>query len=63
MRENDAMDYSIRQFAGFMVGKLDELQNGMEFAHLLNCSESDLREEALRLHEELNDLKARLASI
>ena len=57
------MDYTIRNLVGGMVARLDELQSGTEFVHLLNCSEADLREEALRLHEEINDLKARLASI
>ena len=57
------MDYTIRNLVGGMVARLDELQSGTEFANLLNCSEADLREEALRLHEEINDLKARLVSI
>ncbi|MDD3363611.1 MAG: hypothetical protein PHZ03_01370 [Syntrophomonas sp.] len=57
------MDYSIRQLVGGMVARLDELQSGAEFAQLLNCPEPDLREEALRLHEEINDLKACLESI
>jgi hypothetical protein len=57
------MDYSIRQLAVGMVARLDELQSGIEFANLLNCPEPGLREEVLRLHGEINDLKARLTSI
>lgn len=57
------MDNNIRWFKAGIVARLDELQSGSEFESLLKSSEPDLREEALRLHEEINQLKASIESI
>jgi hypothetical protein len=57
------MDYSIRQLAGAMVAELAELQSSDQFARLLNCPETELREEALGLYIQINALKTGLDNI
>jgi hypothetical protein len=57
------MDDYIKSLARGMIERLDELQSTAEFTHLLNCSEKDLKDEASRLHKELNDLKYQLEKI
>ncbi len=55
-------DY-IKSLAKGMIERLDQLQSGAEFSNLLNCSEKDLKDEALRLHKELSDMKYQLERI
>lgn len=57
------MDNSIEMLIECMVSRLDELQKGSEFVHLLNCTEPELQEEAVRLNAEINHLRTCLEGI
>jgi hypothetical protein len=57
------MDYSMRQLTGAIVAQLAELQSSEQFTRLLNCPETELREEALGLYMQISALRTGLDSI
>lgn len=57
------MDYTTRQITGFLIAQLNELQGSESFTLLLSCSESELREDSLRLYMHIDALKSKLQSL
>ena len=57
------MESQIKNLAGAMIAQLAELQGGDQFARLLDCSEPELRDEAMHLYMEIDFLISKLERI
>ena len=61
--EHDNLDDLANLLARSVIGSLTDLQSEPEFIKLLNSPSPELREEALRLFDEVDSLKDRLQSL
>jgi hypothetical protein len=57
------LDDLIKNIGDNIVAKLEQIEEGSEFALLLNSSEREIREEGILLQQEIKGIKALLKAL